>query len=133
MIYCVDILDALTKDFFARKGNPIEEAVEMNEIQLALERPGYEPISSTLWRQREEFCARLIQITWKRYKNKLAGGSEPSTEEPQPSCSSAYKKDDNSDENLSCSVIIDDNGVHKVILHSQHSKSSSIASHIAEV
>ncbi len=133
MIYCVDILDALTKDFFARKGNPIEEAVEMNEIQLALERPGYEPISSTLWRQREEFCARLIQITWKRYKNKLPGDSQPSTEEPQPSCSSAaYKKGDNSDENLSCSVIIDDNGVHKVILHSL-SKSSSIASRIAEV
>lgn len=134
MIYCVDILDALTKDFFARKGNPIEEAVEMNEIQLALERPGYEPISSTLWRQREEFCARLIQRTWKRYKNKLpGGGSQPSSEEPQPSCSStAYKKEDNSDENLSCSVIIDDNGVHKVILHS-HSKSSSIASHIADV
>ncbi|KOB75098.1 Sodium channel protein, partial [Operophtera brumata] len=40
-MFCVDILDALTKDFFARKGNPIEETGDLepgrpNEI-------GYEP------------------------------------------------------------------------------------------
>jgi voltage-gated sodium channel type II alpha len=58
MMYCVDILDALTRDFFARKGNPIEETVEVNEVQVATDRPGYEPVSSTLWRQREEYCAR---------------------------------------------------------------------------
>ncbi|CAL8126446.1 unnamed protein product [Orchesella dallaii] len=67
MMYCVDILDALTRDFFARKGNPIEDAVELNEVQMHQERPGYLPISSTLWRQREEYCARVIQIIWKRF------------------------------------------------------------------
>ena len=30
------------------------------------DRPGYEPISSTLWRQREDYCARLIQGAWRR-------------------------------------------------------------------
>lgn len=71
MMFCVDILDALTKDFFARKGNPIEETGDLepgrpNEV-------GYEPVSSTLWRQREEYCARLIQHAWRRHRR---GGDE---------------------------------------------------------
>ena len=33
------------------------------------DRPGYEPISSTLWRQREDYCARLIQGAWRRRGN----------------------------------------------------------------
>lgn len=72
MMFCVDILDALTKDFFARKGNPIEETGDLepgrpNEV-------GYEPVSSTLWRQREEYCARLIQHAWRRHRR--GAGSE---------------------------------------------------------
>lgn len=68
LIYCVDILDALTKDFFARKGNPIIETVaEIGEIQTRPEEAGYEPISSTLWRMREVFCAIIIQNTWRKF------------------------------------------------------------------
>ena len=33
---------------------------------LQADRPGYDPISSTLWRQREEYCARMIQTVWRR-------------------------------------------------------------------
>eukprot|EP00095_Tigriopus_kingsejongensis_P003327 snap_masked-scaffold524_size146631-processed-gene-0.4 protein:Tk03327 transcript:snap_masked-scaffold524_size146631-processed-gene-0.4-mRNA-1 annotation:"sodium channel protein para" len=66
LCYCVDVLDALTKDFFARKGNPVEETAELGEVTAHTDRPGYEPISSTLWRQREDYCARLIQHAWKR-------------------------------------------------------------------
>lgn len=69
MMYCVDILDALTKDFFARKGNPIEETGEIGEIAARPDTEGYDPVSSTLWRQREEYCAKLIQTAWRRYKN----------------------------------------------------------------
>ncbi|XP_073830159.1 sodium voltage-gated channel paralytic isoform X1 [Musca autumnalis] len=69
MMYCVDILDALTKDFFARKGNPIEETGEIGEIAARPDTEGYDPVSSTLWRQREEYCAKLIQNAWRRYKN----------------------------------------------------------------
>ena len=64
--YCVDVLDALTKDFFARKGNPVEETAELGEVTAQADRPGYDPISSTLWRQREEYCARMIQTVWRR-------------------------------------------------------------------
>nr|ANW06231.1 voltage sensitive sodium channel protein [Musca domestica] len=69
MMYCVDILDALTKDFFAGKGNPIEETGEIGEIAARPDTEGYDPVSSTLWRQREEYCAKLIQNAWRRYKN----------------------------------------------------------------
>ena len=34
LCYCVDVLDALTKDFFARKGNPVEETAELGEVRL---------------------------------------------------------------------------------------------------
>lgn len=67
-MFCVDILDALTKDFFARKGNPIEETGELQEVALRPDEEGYEPVSSTLWRQREEYCARLIQHAWRKHK-----------------------------------------------------------------
>jgi len=67
--FCVDVLDALTKDFFARKGNPVEETAELGEVTAHSDRPGYEPISSTLWRQREDYCARLIQGAWRRRGN----------------------------------------------------------------
>ncbi|CAB3244533.1 unnamed protein product [Arctia plantaginis] len=74
MMFCVDILDALTKDFFARKGNPIEDPGD-----LEVGRPdevGYEPVSSTLWRQREEYCARLIQHAWRRHRRAHEPGDE---------------------------------------------------------
>ncbi|XP_037874241.1 voltage-gated sodium channel alpha subunit isoform X48 [Bombyx mori] len=79
MMFCVDILDALTKDFFARKGNPIEETGDL-EVGRP-EEAGYEPVSSTLWRQREEYCARLIQHAWRRHRRaheepEVGGGAE---------------------------------------------------------
>uniref|UniRef100_A0A6A7FX17 Sodium channel protein n=2 Tax=Hirondellea gigas TaxID=1518452 RepID=A0A6A7FX17_9CRUS len=79
LVFCVDILDALTKDFFARKGNPVEESADMGEVGPATDRAGYEPVSSTLWRQREECCARLIQQAWRRHRqnkdqSSLSGG-----------------------------------------------------------
>merc|ERR1712223_573054 len=71
LCFCVDVLGALTKDFFARKGNPVEETAELGEVTAHSDRPGYEPISSTLWRQREDYCARLIQGAWRRRGNPL--------------------------------------------------------------
>lgn len=76
LMYCVDILDALTKDFFARKGNPIEETGEIGEIAARPDTEGYEPVSSTLWRQREEYCARLIQHAWRKHKARGEGGAD---------------------------------------------------------
>jgi voltage-gated sodium channel type II alpha len=76
LMFCVDILDALTKDFFARKGNAIEETGELAEVQTRPGEVGYEPVSSTLWRQREEYCARLIQNAWRKHKQQRHGDSD---------------------------------------------------------
>ncbi|XP_043065518.1 sodium channel protein para isoform X33 [Drosophila ficusphila] len=84
LMYCVDILDALTKDFFARKGNPIEETGEIGEIAARPDTEGYEPVSSTLWRQREEYCARLIQHAWRKHKARGSGGDGGGSFEPDP-------------------------------------------------
>ncbi|KAH8304189.1 hypothetical protein KR059_003179 [Drosophila kikkawai] len=81
LMYCVDILDALTKDFFARKGNPIEETGEIGEIAARPDTEGYEPVSSTLWRQREEYCARLIQHAWRKHKTRAEGGGGGSSDQ----------------------------------------------------
>lgn len=77
LMYCVDILDALTKDFFARKGNPVEESLDIAEVQGRPNEVGYEQVSSTLWRQREEYCARLIQNAWRKHKRQRSEGGAP--------------------------------------------------------
>ncbi|GIX70916.1 sodium channel protein para [Caerostris extrusa] len=69
LVFCVDILDALTKDFFARKGHHIDESAEL-EVVVPKEE-GYKPISSTRYRQREIYCARIIQLAWRRYKGRI--------------------------------------------------------------
>ena len=66
MCYCVEILDALTKDFFARKGAAIEETQELAEI--APLKGQFEHISTTMWRQREEYAARIVQSAWRKWK-----------------------------------------------------------------
>lgn len=35
MVFCTDILDALTQDFFARKGNPIDEPPHVDEVTVS--------------------------------------------------------------------------------------------------
>ena len=35
MVFCSDLLDALTQDFFARKGNSIEEPLHVEEIKVS--------------------------------------------------------------------------------------------------
>lgn len=81
LMFCVDILDALTKDFFARKGNPIEETGDFEGVNTRPDEIGYEPVSSTLWRQREEYCARLIQHAWRKHKQHKGDGHDGTGDE----------------------------------------------------
>jgi voltage-gated sodium channel type II alpha len=130
---CVDILDALTRDFFARKGNTIEtETVELSEVQLRQDRPGYEPISSTLWRQREQFCARLIQAFWKKYvRDRKAAREKLEEEGPAKEAPSLISKD----ENPSTSILISevDNLPAQEIPNNAMSRSSSMSSRVSDV
>uniref|UniRef100_T1JEU7 Sodium channel protein n=1 Tax=Strigamia maritima TaxID=126957 RepID=T1JEU7_STRMM len=118
LLYCVDILDALTKDFFARKGNPIEEAGDLGEV-VKTDRPGYEVISSTLWRQREEFCARLIQKAWRKHRGK-AHSTSSAADGPELQQTSIVIESDGH---------VTKNG-HKVVIHS---RSPSVTSRSTDV
>jgi hypothetical protein len=63
-MHCVDILDALTKNFLGTVG---DTAGELGDLKKGPDRVDYNPISSTLKRQREMFVARLIQRTWRNF------------------------------------------------------------------
>lgn len=125
LMFCVDILDALTKDFFARKGNPIEETAELGEVQARPDEIGYEPVSSTLWRQREEYCARLIQNAWRKHK-RLRSGADNTGES------------DDGDTDMQArqtAVLVESDGFitkngHRVVIHS---RTPSITSRTADV
>ncbi|XP_039304554.1 sodium channel protein para isoform X19 [Solenopsis invicta] len=124
LMFCVDILDALTKDFFARKGNPIEETGDLGEVQARPDEAGYEPVSSTLWRQREEYCARLIQNAWRKHKQQRLGG--PSEESDDPDIDLCVRQ---------TQVLVESDGYvtkngHRVVIHS---RSMSITSRTADV
>lgn len=124
LMFCVDILDALTKDFFARKGNPIEETAELGEVQTRPGEVGYEPVSSTLWRQREEYCARLIQNAWRKHKQQRLGG--PSEESDDPDMDPRVRQ---------TAVLVESDGFvtkngHRVVIHS---RSPSVTSRTADV
>ena len=71
-VHCVDILDALTKNFLGTTGDPSE----LVDVHKGPERHDYEPISSTFKRQREIACARCIQRMWRDFviNNKIARG-----------------------------------------------------------
>ena len=71
-VHCVDILDALTKNFLGTTGEP----VDLGDVHKGPERHDYEPISSTFKRQREIACARTIQRMWRDFvvKKKIARG-----------------------------------------------------------
>ncbi|KAL6432412.1 hypothetical protein ACFW04_006775 [Cataglyphis niger] len=124
LMFCVDILDALTKDFFARKGNPIEETGELAEVQPRPDEAGYEPVSSTLWRQREEYCARLIQNAWRKHKQQRLGGPSEESDDPDTDLCVRQTK-----------VLVESDGYvtkngHRVVIHS---RSPSVTSRTADV
>ena len=47
----------------------------MFQVQAFSDRPGYERTSSSLWKQREDYCATLIQQAWRdHYKSVIYWG-----------------------------------------------------------
>lgn len=82
LMYCVDILDALTDDFAYQHGHPVGWNYDM---PVRPDVVGYEPVSCTLWRQREEYCARKIQNAWRKHKlhkdTPYATGEEPDVDQ----------------------------------------------------
>ncbi|KAH9495026.1 Sodium channel protein type 2 subunit alpha [Bulinus truncatus] len=61
--YCRDILDALTKNFLGTS-----ETVDIPQKETDKDKEEYNPISSTLRRQKEHYAARIIQKAYRNYK-----------------------------------------------------------------
>jgi len=72
-IHCIDILDALTKNFL---GGDLATG-ELGDLKKAPDRNDYHPVSSLLKRQREIYASSVIQKAWSRYleRNRAAGES----------------------------------------------------------
>ena len=63
-VHCVDILDALTKNFL---GTTSAAAGELGDVKKGPEMAAYRVVDSTMQRRRAEFCARLIQSAWRSH------------------------------------------------------------------
>merc|ERR1712142_435255 len=85
-VHCVDILAALTKNYLGTLDDPSAES----SAQPEAEKVDYNPISSTLRRQKEHFAARIIQRAWRRYRANRPHSSLP----PPPSYEESCKRQD---------------------------------------
>ena len=73
-LHCVDILDALTKLFLGTSSDG-----DIGEVKPSgPDRVNYEPISSTMKRQREMYCARIIQARWRAVAKEIREGKRQS-------------------------------------------------------
>lgn len=64
LVHCVDILDALTKNYL---GTSKDEAKELGDIKKGSGKKRYQLATSTMMRQREQLCAKLIQVAWRSH------------------------------------------------------------------
>nr|QPI69427.1 voltage-gated sodium channel invertebrate type 1 variant [Hapalochlaena lunulata] len=85
-VHCVDILQALTRNYL---GTADESAAE----EPAAEKVDYNPISSTLRRQKEHFAARIIQRAWRQFSANRPPRPQ-SALPPPPSYEESCKKQD---------------------------------------
>lgn len=74
LMYRDDILDAVKSEFYAQRG--IFDERNYEERFFRPDVTGYENLSSTLWRNREEYCARVIQQAWRKYQLRELDESE---------------------------------------------------------
>lgn len=72
--YCVDILDALTQHFFARRGLQIEVNDQLRQVQHTLHETFFEKISTTYMVKRQHYCAKIIQNCWRKWRRQRCGG-----------------------------------------------------------
>ena len=65
-VHCLDILDALTKNFIGTASDASGVDLQI-DLRMGPVMRSHQPVSSTLRRQREIYCATLIQRAWRRY------------------------------------------------------------------
>jgi len=85
-VHCVDILDALAKNFLSAGGSV---TADIGDTRRARGRKNYKPISSMIRRQREIYCAHVIQRAWTHYveRKRAAEAAEAAAAETQATAS----------------------------------------------
>lgn len=70
LVFYADVMDALTRDYMSHNAHLIELA---DSIPGLLDNKGktLKKIGSSLWRQRQNHCAYIIQRSWRRYTGTL--------------------------------------------------------------
>ncbi|GBN61809.1 Sodium channel protein para [Araneus ventricosus] len=70
LVFYADVMDALTRDFMSHRAHLVEIP---DSIPGLLDNKGktLKKIGSTLWRQRQNHCAYIIQRAWRRYTGRL--------------------------------------------------------------
>jgi hypothetical protein len=68
-VHCMDILDGLTKNYLGADEEADAEpaAVEIDDINKKERPKSYNPVSSTMQKQREDYCAKIITKSLRRY------------------------------------------------------------------
>jgi hypothetical protein len=65
LVHCVDILDALTKNFLGTTED-IEQVVPLETLKK--DRPNnYKPVTTTLKLQRKKYCSKIVAEAFKKY------------------------------------------------------------------
>lgn len=71
LVFYADVMDALTRDFMSHRAH----LLETSDVTPGLrnnEGKTLKKIGSSLWRQRQNYCAYIIQKAWRQYTGKLA-------------------------------------------------------------
>jgi len=91
-VHCVDILDALAKNFLSAGGSV---AADIGDTRRARGRKNYNPISSMIRRQREIYCAHVIQRAWCRYveRKRVADASAAAEAQTSAAAAAAHESD----------------------------------------
>jgi len=79
-VHCVDILDALAKNFLSAGGSV---TADIGDTRKARGRKNYNPVSSMIRRQREIYCAHVIQRAWTHYVERKRAAEEAAAAEAQ--------------------------------------------------
>jgi len=75
VVNCVDVLDALTKNTL---GTAAEGAEDLSEL-LFWRRRSRQVAGTTLERRRQQYCATLIQVAWRRHVERRRAARKQST------------------------------------------------------
>lgn len=71
LVFYADVMDALTRDYMSHRAHILETSDIIPGLKSS-EGKTLKKIGSSLWRQRQNYCAYIIQKAWRQFTGKLA-------------------------------------------------------------